>query len=91
MPTSRKVMFLAPFILGSLVFPPGNSASKSEKLVGCRCSIAVRSIFEALVIPFDSEAVTTTSRNAVEDGFNENINDMLLVRSMDLSCFSYPI
>ena len=67
LPASRILIRLALPILGSTDFPPGSSSSRSVKLVGCRCSMALRSIFDALVSPFDSEAVMTTSFSAITD------------------------
>ena len=47
--------------------PPGSSASRSAKLDGWMCSIALRSITEELVTPFDSEAVHVGRKR--EDAF----------------------
>lgn len=61
MPISRRWIVLGADNTGDEEEPPGSSASRSAKLDGWMCSIALRSITEELVTPFDSEAVTTTS------------------------------
>ena len=60
-PASRNVMTLALPSEGGFVIPPGSSASRSANEEGCRCSMAVCPMMVALVIPFCSDAVTTTS------------------------------
>ena len=60
-PASRNVITLALPKDGIFVIPPGNNANKSVNEDGCKCSIAVCPIMVVLVIPFFSEAVTTTS------------------------------
>ena len=61
MGTSRRFMVLGTLRWGSWARPPGSSSSKSEKLEGCRCSMACRLMVETLDKPCPSCAVTTTS------------------------------
>ena len=89
-PASRMLIRFAFPILGSMDFPPGSISSRSVKLVGCKCSIALRSIFEALVTPFDSEAVITTSFNAMVDEVSRKANVVFLEMEKVFVSLSYP-
>ena len=60
-PVSRNPIVLAVDRSGSFCCPPGSSCIRSLRLVGCRNSIAERSMREAVTAPCDSLAVTTTS------------------------------
>ena len=58
---------------GSCVVPPGSSERRSVKLDGCRCSIALRSMTDDVVMPCDSCAVTTTSFSMRLSCFNRSV------------------
>ena len=78
-PVSRNVIVLTDPMSGFLDIPPGSSSSMSVKLVGCRCSMAERSIRDEVVMPRFSRAVTVTCPRTVADVSSRMSNAMASV------------
>lgn len=83
-------MVLACVRFGSDVFPPGSKANRSVNDDGCRCSIACRSMRDALVIPFDSEAVTVMSLRILERDVSFKTSNVSVERLMFIFLVRYP-